>query len=88
MKVKKIPLRRCLASNEQYPKKEMIRIVRTPDGEVVVDTTGKANGRGAYLKLSLENIELLKKKNQLSRVLECEVPDGIYDQLKAILNGK
>jgi len=85
---KKIPLRRCLASNEQYPKKELLRIVRTPEGNIVIDATGKANGRGAYIKLSLENIEILKRKGLLGRVLECEIPDSIYDDLRRVLNGE
>ena len=65
--MKKIPMRKCLASGESVPKKDLLRIVRTPEGEVKVDTTGKLNGKGAYLKKSLEALEIAKKKNLLSR---------------------
>ena len=79
--MRKIPMRRCVATQEQLPKKELIRVVRTPQGEVQIDVTGKANGRGAYLKLSKEAIELAKKKKALVRALSCEIPAEIYDAL-------
>ena len=63
--MKKIPMRKCLASGESVPKKDLLRIVRTPEGEVKVDTTGKLNGKGAYLKKSLEALEIAKKKNHI-----------------------
>ena len=59
--MKKVPLRKCVATGEQLPKKELIRIVKNKEGEVSVDPTGKKNGRGAYLKRSLDAIELAKK---------------------------
>ena len=64
--MKKIPLRKCLATGEQLPKKELIRVVRNKEGEVFVDPTGKKNGRGAYLKRSQEAIDIAKKKKVLS----------------------
>ena len=73
--MRKIPLRKCLATNEQLPKKELIRVVRNKEGQVFVDATGKMNGRGAYLKRSLEAIEIAKKKKVLSRSLQVEIPD-------------
>lgn len=85
--LKKIPLRKCVATQEQLPKKELIRVVKTTQGEVEVDLTGKVNGRGAYLKRSLEAIELAQKRNSLGRVLECVIPDSIYEDLKACLHG-
>lgn len=60
--MRKIPLRKCVATQEQLPKKELIRVVRNKEGEVFVDPTGKMNGRGAYLKRSLEAIEIAQKK--------------------------
>ena len=60
--MKKIPLRKCVATGEQCPKKELIRIVKNKENEVFIDYTGKQNGRGAYLKKSKEAIELAKKK--------------------------
>ena len=84
-KPKKIPMRRCVATNEQFPKKELVRIVRTPEGEVVIDLNGKMNGRGAYLSKSLKAIEIAEKKKILDRHLEISVPSSIYDELKEII---
>ncbi len=80
-KQKKVPIRKCLATNQPYPKLEMFRIVRTPEGEVKIDPTGKLNGRGAYISKSKEAIEIAKTKNILSRHLEAKVPDEIYLEL-------
>ncbi len=84
--MKKIPMRRCVATMEQFPKKELIRVVRTPNGEVVIDETGKQNGRGAYLKRSMEALQLAKKKKALSRALECEIPESIYEELERMFS--
>lgn len=81
--MKKVPLRKCVATQEQLPKKDLIRVVRNKDGEVFVDPTGKMNGRGAYLKRSLEAIELAQKKAILKRSLEVDIPDSIYEELKS-----
>lgn len=80
--MKKVPLRKCVATGEQLPKKELIRIVKNKEGEVSVDPTGKKNGRGAYLKRSLDAIELAEKKKILNRVLDTEIPEEIYEELK------
>lgn len=79
--IKKIPLRKCLATQEICPKKDLIRIVKNNLGEVFVDVAGKANGRGAYLKKSVEAIEKAKKSKCLDKALECKVEDDIYEQL-------
>lgn len=80
-------MRKCLASGESVPKKDLIRIVRTPEGEVKVDTTGKLNGKGAYLKKSLEALEIAKKKNLLSRALEVNVDEEVYKEIEKVING-
>lgn len=80
--MKKIPMRKCVATGESLPKKELIRIVRTPEGNVEIDETGKKNGRGAYLKRSVEAVEIALKKKSLNRSLECVVPMEIFDKLK------
>lgn len=80
-------MRKCLASGESVPKKDLLRIVRTPDGEVKVDTTGKLNGKGAYLKKSLEALEIAKKKNLLSRALEVNVDEKVYKEIEKVING-
>ncbi len=85
MKNKKIPMRSCVVTHEKLPKKELIRVVRTPDGNVVVDQTGKANGRGAYLKLDLEVINKAEKIKVLDKLLEVEVPSNVYEELRNLL---
>lgn len=82
MKTKKIPLRTCVITKEKLPKGELIRVVRTPAGNVIVDKTGKANGRGAYLKKDLETIEKARNSKQLNKHLEIEIPDSVYEELK------
>ena len=79
--MKKIPMRSCLITKEKLPKKDLIRIVRTPEGNVIIDEVGKANGRGAYLKKDFEVINKAKSNKVLERVLEVKVPDNIYDEL-------
>ena len=85
MKVKKIPMRSCVVTREKLPKQELIRVVRTPLNEVVVDLTGKANGRGAYLKKDLEVFEKAQKSKILNRVLEVEVKDEVFEELKKLI---
>lgn len=80
-KQKKIPMRKCVATGEMRPKKELVRIVRSKEGEVSVDLTGKKNGRGAYITLDKDCILKAKKKNVLSAHLDAPVPESIYDEL-------
>lgn len=83
--MKKIPLRSCAVSKEKLPKGELIRIVRTPEGNVIIDPTGKANGKGAYLKKDIDIFEKAKKTKIINKLLETNVPDTIYDELKNYL---
>ncbi|MBQ6492616.1 MAG: YlxR family protein [Erysipelotrichaceae bacterium] len=85
--MKKIPMRRCLATNESFPKKELLRIVRTPEGEVKVDLSGKLNGKGAYISKSAEALKLARQKKVLNRALEVEIPEEIYEEIERIING-
>ncbi|MGM9944386.1 MAG: RNase P modulator RnpM [Lysinibacillus sp.] len=82
---KKIPLRKCVATGEMLPKKAMIRVVRSKEGEVSVDSTGKKSGRGAYVSKSEEAVELARKKNILERQLEAKIPDEIYEELITLI---
>ncbi|SFJ23261.1 RNase P modulator RnpM [Thermoflavimicrobium dichotomicum] len=82
MKKRKIPMRKCVASQEMFPKKELIRVVRTPENEVVIDPTGKKSGRGAYLCAKEEYIDLAQKKKALDRALKTNVDPKIYDELR------
>ena len=83
--MKKIPMRSCVVTGEKLPKKELIRVVRTPEGNVVVDESGKANVRGAYLKKSIETFEKAQKSKILNKKLEVEVPDSIFEELKELV---
>lgn len=86
---KKIPLRKCAATGEMKPKKEMVRIVRSKEGEVSVDPTGKKSGRGTYVSKTKEAVEAARKKNVLARQLNADVPSSIYDELlEFVLKGK
>ena len=85
MKVKKIPMRSCVITKEKLPKKELIRVVKTPEQTVVVDLTGKVNGLGAYLKKDLTVFEKAQKNKILDKILEIEVKDEVYDELKKII---
>lgn len=79
--MKKVPERTCVVSHEKLPKNELIRVVRTPEKSVIIDTTGKANGRGAYLKKAPEVIEKARKSKLLERHLEVEIPNEVFDEL-------
>ena len=86
MKIKKIPMRTCVVTNERFPKKELLRIVKTPEGEIKIDEQGKMNGHGAYIKKDLEVLEKARKSKVLERHLECVVNDTVYDEIKNIIN--
>ena len=81
MKVKKVPMRTCVVSHEKCEKKDLLRVVRNNEGDVFVDDTLKANGRGAYLKKDKDVIEKARKSKVLERHLEVKIEDKIYDEL-------
>lgn len=85
MKTKKIPMRSCVVTHEKLPKQELVRVVRTPEGNVIVDVTGKANGRGAYLKKDLSVFEKAYNSKVLNKILEVDVPDSVFDELKELV---
>lgn len=85
MKEKKLVLRTCVCSKEVCEKKDLFRIVRTPEHNVIVDLKGKANGRGAYLKKDKDVILKAAKSKVLDKKLEVEVPQSIYDELLGLL---
>lgn len=84
--MKKIPLRKCVATFEQLPKKELLRIVRSNDGSVSIDLTGRKNGRGAYLKKSLEALKQARKSKVLERALECQIDESLYDEIEKVIS--
>ncbi|MBM7603283.1 YlxR family protein [Metabacillus litoralis] len=81
MSNRKIPLRKCVATGEMKTKKELVRVVRSKEGDVSVDLTGKKNGRGAYITLNKECILQAKKKNILANHLKAKIEDSLYDEL-------
>ncbi len=83
--IKKIPLRSCVVTKERLPKKELIRVVRTQDG-VVIDLTGKLNGRGAYIKKDANVINKAKLGKHLNRALETEVDENIFEELLKLID--
>ena len=83
--MKKVVLRKCVATFEQLEKKELLRVVKNKEGQVFVDLTGRANGRGAYLKKSKEALEIARKKISLARALECEIPETVYQEIENII---
>ena len=85
MAMKKVPMRQCLALNESFPKQELFRVVRTPEGNVVVDTTGKVRGHSAYVCKKKSAITAAQKKKTLNKHLEVEVPDSVYEEMLKLL---
>ena len=86
--MKKIPLRTCVVTKEKCEKRDLLRVVRTPEKEVIYDESGKANGKGAYLKKDIDVINKAKKSKILDRVLEVCVPDEIYEILIRKVNNE
>ena len=84
---KKIPMRQCLGCNEHKPKTELIRILRTPEGEITLDTTGKKSGRGAYICPSADCLKKARKAKSLDRSLEVTIPEEVYDRLEKEMEG-
>lgn len=79
--MRKVPMRKCVVTQEQFPKQELIRVVLTPEKEVLVDESGRMNGRGAYLKKDVDVMTKAKTKKVLDRALKTKVSDEIYDML-------
>ena len=83
IKPRKIPMRMCVGCREMKPKKELLRVVRTPEGEVLIDPTGKKSGRGAYICASSDCLARARKQRQLERAFECAVDAAAYEGLEA-----
>ncbi len=85
---KRIPLRQCMGCREMKPKRELVRVVRSPAGEVSIDLTGKKNGRGAYVCPSAACLQKAIRSRALSRALETPIPEELYDTLRAQLEAE
>ena len=81
-KQKKIPERRCTGCGESFPKRDLIRVVRTPEGEVTIDFTGKKSGRGAYICRDIKCLRRARKSKRIDKNLDCSIPDEIYDRME------
>ncbi|MBS4784805.1 MAG: YlxR family protein [Clostridiales bacterium] len=84
--IKKIPMRRCVGCMEQKTKRELIRVVRSPEGEISLDKTGKKAGRGAYLCPDPECLAKARKARRLERAFSCMIPDEVYKKIEEELN--
>ena len=85
MKNRKIPMRSCVVTREKLPKQELLRIVKTTDGNIVPDISGKINGRGAYIKKDIEVLEKAIKSKILERQLETTISMDVYDEIRKII---
>ncbi len=85
MKVRKIPMRMCLGCGEMKPKKELVRIVRSPEGDITIDLTGKKSGRGAYICKNAECLEKARKARKLEKSFSCQIEQSVYDTMEAEL---
>ena len=85
MKQRKIPMRTCVITKEKCEKKDLVRVVRTPEGNVLVDLTGKQNGRGAYLKKDGDVFNKARKSKVLEKILETEINESVYDSLDELV---
>ena len=86
--VKKIPTRRCTGCGEHFPKNTLIRVLRTPEGDVILDLTGKKSGRGAYICKSASCLKKARKSKRIESSLECSVSDEIYNRMEEELAGE
>ncbi len=80
--VKKTPMRMCLGCNEMKPKKELIRAVKSPEGEISIDLTGKKSGRGAYICRSAECFRMARKARRFEKAFSCQISEEVYDAME------
>ena len=86
MRQKKIPMRMCAGCGEHKPKKELVRVVKSPEGEISLDTTGRKPGRGAYVCRSADCLRLARKARRLERAFSCQIPDEVYERMEEELS--
>ncbi len=80
--IKKIPTRKCTSCGEHFPKNELLRVVRSPEGEISLDKVGKASGRGAYICKNIACFKKARKSGRIATALECAIPDWIYEKIE------
>ena len=82
MQTRRVPLRMCTGCGEMKPKKELVRVVRSKEGEISLDLTGRKAGRGAYVCRSLDCLKKARKTRRIERSLDCQIPDEVYDAME------
>ena len=82
MRTKKVPLRKCVGCSEMKEKKQLVRVVRSPEGEISLDLTGRKPGRGAYVCASLPRLQAARKAKRLERAFSCAIPAEVYDRME------
>ena len=88
MQQKKVPMRKCIGCNESKTKKELVRFVRSPEGDISLDLVGKKSGRGVYICPDTECLKKARKARRLERIFETAVPDSVYEEAERLLGGK
>ena len=89
MRERKIPMRKCTGCGEMKPKKELVRVVKTPEDEILIDLTGRKNGRGAYICRSVDCLKKARKSKRIEKSFQCGIPDEVYDKMEEELrNGE
>lgn len=88
MQQKKVPMRKCIGCNESKTKKELVRFVRSPEGDISLDLVGKKSGRGAYICPDTECLKKARKSRRLERIFETAVPDSVYEEAERLLGEK
>lgn len=88
MKTKKIPMRMCLGCSQMKPKKELVRVVKSPEGEISIDLTGKKSGRGAYICRNAECLRLARKARRLEKSFSCKIDEAVYDRMEEELENE
>ena len=88
MQAKKVPIRMCTGCSERKPKKELVRVVKSPDGEISLDLTGKKSGRGAYVCKNIECLKKARKAKRFERAFSCQIPDEVYERMEREIQGE
>ena len=84
---KKLPERRCAGCGEHFPKRDLVRVLRKPDGQIVLDLTGKISGRGAYVCRSVNCLKKARRSRRIESSLECSIPDEVYAEMEKEIAG-
>ena len=87
MQAKKVPIRMCTGCSEQKPKKELVRVVKSPDGEISLDLTGKKSGRGAYVCKNIECLKKARKAKRFEKAFSCQIPDEVFERMEREIQG-